>query len=429
MTVVAQEDRSRAVWPSCPALGWTTGVHKLTAMPNGNPLTTPDKGNTVETHGPYQHGGGFIAPNGSPKLELFDPNLPIEVSGPGPAGPAQPNVFASEFGCSVFSSFESMAPTLKEAHWGLHAGEPGGRGTNPMSERNYPCDNIVDVYFGSRHGDFDKVGADVFKKHLWQCMIGQALNVKSDIETRRSQNQLGIIVWQYNEIWPTGGWGSVEYGTVGHTPGQVIGGRWKPLQYWYKASIFADVMATCGKGGSCFVTNDDVAPFSGTVAVSRVDFASGKSTVLYRRHAALAAGAGTIERFSIPMEGFDGTKSLLVATVTDSDGAVVSTNPVLFAPPKRLQLPRANVKFTLSGGAADGANPSIAVSADAVALYVTFTTLAQGRFSDNAFLLLPGADRTIEFLPFEDFDFVELQSSLRVEHVASYMQDDAVTYL
>ena len=33
------------------------------------------------------------------------------------------NVFGSEFGAVVMSSFESMAPTLHEAHWGLHAGQ------------------------------------------------------------------------------------------------------------------------------------------------------------------------------------------------------------------------------------------------------------------------------------------------------------------
>ena len=95
--------------------------------------------------------------------------------------------------------------------------------------RNYPCDNIIDVYFGIEEGELDRVGEGVFKKHLWQCMIAQALVIKSNIETRRSENQFGVIVWQFNEIWPTGGWGSVEYGTVGFTKGQVIGGRWKVL--------------------------------------------------------------------------------------------------------------------------------------------------------------------------------------------------------
>ena len=56
MTVVAEEDGSRAIWPSCPAIGWTTGVHMLDATPNGKTLTTPDTGARIETHGPYQHG-------------------------------------------------------------------------------------------------------------------------------------------------------------------------------------------------------------------------------------------------------------------------------------------------------------------------------------------------------------------------------------
>lgn len=71
-----------------------------------------------------------------------------------------------------------------------------------------PCDNIIDVYFGA--SNFDEVGETAFKKQLWQCMVGQALLIKQNIETRRSKNEFGCIVWQFNEIWPTGGWGSIE---------------------------------------------------------------------------------------------------------------------------------------------------------------------------------------------------------------------------
>ena len=83
-------------------------------------------------------------------------------------------------------------------------------------------------------------------------MLGQALEMKSNIETRRGTNEFGTIIWQLNEIWPTGGWGSLEYGTP--VEGQVIGGRWKPLHYFLRASVFADVMATCGEGGVCYVS-------------------------------------------------------------------------------------------------------------------------------------------------------------------------------
>ena len=48
LTVVAEEDKSRSIWPSCPALGWTKGVDRLTVRPNGNTLETPVGGRVGE---------------------------------------------------------------------------------------------------------------------------------------------------------------------------------------------------------------------------------------------------------------------------------------------------------------------------------------------------------------------------------------------
>ena len=103
--------------------------------------------------------------------------------------------------------------------------------------------------------------------------------LKSDIETRRGKNEIGMLVWQFNEIWPTGGWGSIEYGTP--VSGQVLGGRWKPLHYFYKRSLYADVMATCGAGGWCYVKNDRAGEtFFGQVQVEALEFASGRRSTL-----------------------------------------------------------------------------------------------------------------------------------------------------
>jgi hypothetical protein len=52
--------------------------------------------------------------------------------------------------------------------------------------------------------------------------------------------------------------------------------------------------------------------------------------------------------------------------------------------------------------------------------YVVLTTLAHGRFSDNAFLLLPG-NTIVTFVPFAPLDLPTLTSTLRVEHVAQYL--------
>jgi hypothetical protein len=61
-----------------------------------------------------------------------------------------------------------------------------------MAQRNYPCDNIIDVYWGKQ--DFSQTGEAAFKKQLYQCLIGQALEMKGDIEVRRSTNEWGKLV-------------------------------------------------------------------------------------------------------------------------------------------------------------------------------------------------------------------------------------------
>ena len=450
MTVVAQEDASRAVWPSCPALGWTTGVHKLDATPNGNALTTPKDGKTLETHGPYLHGTGFPAVNGAAKLQLFDANLPIKVTA-APTGVDVPNVFASEFGAVVMSSFESMSPTLLPYHWSLHASQPpdtcGGGfgktcvGPNAMAERNYPCDNLIDVYFGTKGEYYFNVSSEAnFKAQLYQCQLSQALYMKSNIETRRAQNQLGHLVWQYNEIWPTGGWGSIEYGSP--RPGQVLGGRWKPLQYFYRRSIFADVMATCGDGGACYVRNDRAGrPFEGSCTVASLEFATGATKTLHTLDltgkSALAPGAGVTRFFTVDLSAVDASTHMLTAScapvaadaatttscvragaVGASGAADASLNEILLAPPAALALPPAAVTATVAQAANADGTVDVTLKANATALYVTLTTAAQGRFTDNAFAVTAAAAQVVQFVPFDGFDKGELERTLRVEHLA-----------
>ena len=41
-------------------------------------------------------------------------------------------------------------------------------------------------------------------------MIAQALAHKEYTEALRSMNTVMVQFWQFNEIWPTGGWGSIE---------------------------------------------------------------------------------------------------------------------------------------------------------------------------------------------------------------------------
>ena len=223
-------------------------------------------------------------------------------------------------------------------------------------------------------------------------------------------------------IWPTGGWGTIEYGTP--VPGQVLGGRWKPAQYWYKKSIYADVMASCGEGGTCFVKNDNHAPFEGTVTVTSYKFASGASTVLTAKKVSLAAGPGITEWFDVPLpdpESPAAATEILTAVVTSAAGEVVSDNLIPLTSPAKMLLSKAKVAFKVASAASADGSVAITLTTDKVAVYVTLTTLANGRFSDNAFLLLPSKPMQVDFVPFGALDMATLTKSLRVEDVSAYM--------
>jgi len=447
LTVVAEEDKSRSIWPSSPAAGWMSGVSRLTSQPSGTKLITPSKSEingTIETHGSYVHGTGFPAVNGADALQPIHPDIPITLApDPSVMGIASRNVYASEFGCVTMSSFESISATLKPSHWGIHGGEPPDdcsdgfdrecQGNNPMAQRNYPCDNVIEAYFDTEPGYFEGVGEYWFRRQLYHCMIGQALNMKSNIETRRSRNELGHLVWQLNEIWPTGGWGSLEYGNADY-PGQVLGGRWKPLHYWFRSTIFADVMASCGMS-TCYIRNDSAGrSFHGSIVVKSVNIATGivDWSDTYEP-VSLLAGPGALDTFVIPGndEELDGsTHILLLEVVSGVDGSVISHNTLLRKPPKDIINLPFDSGLELEVGdlvrALDASNvvPINITSGVPLALFVTLTTLANGRFSDNAFTLY-GSTKTVYFIPFGELQLDVLRNTIRVEDMAMYQKRDA----
>ena len=309
---------------------------------------------------------------------------------------------------------------------------------------------------GTPAAELDTVGTFAFQKQLWLCMAAAALKVKSQVETYRGANIFGLLVWQLNEIWPTGGWGSLEYGYPTADGSQVLGGRWKPLHYLYSRSLYADVMATCGIGGTCYVKNDRAGlAFNGTVTLEALSFVDGGVTEVHVEHVNLGVGAGTSTYFNVnaSIANISRAHHMLIATVRDGrnrvrsrerartreensggsrfeDGSILAVNEIALVPPKDMQLPAAKVTVRLpddvdkvqgsSTPNADGTY-NVLVEANATALYVTVTARAHGRFSDNFFAMQSGEKRTLKFIPFPLFNVSMLASSLRVEHLQMYL--------
>ena len=200
------------------------------------------------------------------------------------------------------------------------------------------------------------------------------------------------------------------------------GGRWKPLHYWYKKSLFTRVFATCGSGGNCMVKNDHFEALTGaSLSVSKIELSTGAVTSVYSEPAlSLPAGPGAASFFTIDAT-IDGSAYVLRAVVTNASGAVLTDNLIPLLPPANWTgLPKATVTFAIAPAPNADGSIDITLTSDGTAAYVVLTSLAQGRFSDNAFMMLPSAPATVQYIPFYSADFDLLSSTLRVEHMRSY---------
>jgi beta-mannosidase len=116
----------------------------------------------------------------------------------------------------------------------------------------------------------------------------------------------------------------------------------------------------------------------------------------------------------------DGSNCIAMLTLRDSaSGTLIAENFELLQPPSALVLPTTTVTATVSPSVNPDGSVDITLTTSNTAIFVTMTTLAQGRFSDNAIFLSPG-NTTISFIPWSTLDLALLTSSLRVEHAGTY---------
>lgn len=425
-----------------PVAGWGVGPWMQSIWPPKAPIPVraAPKVCSIETHGPYTGGRGWPAINSgnATSAATFDPLKPPPLTPVSDYGTAVPGLFTSEFGVTSFSSFESISATLDPKDWGVHA--------KPMYWRSYSADSIVDSYFGlDKAVNFSTVGKpDVFARQLLLSQLAAALLVKSRIETFRSQNNFGALTWQLGEIFPTGGWGSLEYAhSRGATRGQVRGGRWKPLHYWFESTLFKDVFVACGKAGVCYVRNDS--PFQelqdGHVLLELLNVVTGQRKGKQMTvSVSLPPGPGAVFWFCaaewgkmpncprwsqvLRREGCAGNGSdcILNITVVASSGRSLVSNPSLLAAPVVMlsMVPPVSLKATVASPLpAPGHSHlpiQVVVTATAPAMFVTLSTLAQGRFSRNAFFTKGGSE-TLEFYPIatEGDQYSILKESLKIQ--------------
>lgn len=172
------------------------------------------------------------------------------------------------------------------------------------------------------------------------------------------------------------------------------------------------------------VKNDHFEALGGGIAltVSKVSLATGVATVVFTQpNLSLPAGPGAAMWFPIDST-ISGNDFVLRATVTNtSSGVAMTDNWVPLLPPVAwTSLAHATATMAIAPTPSADGSIAITLTCDTLCAYVTLTTLAAGRFSDNAFFLTPGTT-TVSFIPWQEGQYPMLVESLRMEHMASYL--------
>ncbi|MBD9372608.1 glycoside hydrolase family 2 protein [Rhizobium sp. ARZ01] len=227
-----------------------------------------------------------------------------------------------------------------------------------------------------------------FPSFVYLSQIQQGLAIRTAVEYWRSLKPhcMGTLYWQLNDSWPVASWSSLDHG-----------GSWKAMHYmarrFYQPVAVAAIPSQDGARVDISVVNDTAAP----VEIALETF--------------LATLAGEKRSFhdAIGMCGPDRAETLL-----SIDASALPEDTLLFwsfavsngmrgeghyAPVayKALDLLPTGLKL-VARRRDDGAYDVIA-SADTLALYVLVEANVPGRWSDNAFDLLPSEPRTLVFTP------------------------------
>lgn len=248
-----------------------------------------------------------------------------------------------------------------------------------------------------------------FEMSLWMSQILQGMAIKYAVEhwRRNMPRCMGSLYWQLNDTWPVASWASLDY----H-------GRWKALHYAarnFYAPVLVSGVEDMEKGTvELHVSNDALAAFAGKVrwtvtSVAGRTLASGIIPVRVPERSSRHIQKLDLHDLVQHMTGRD----LLVWLELESAGETVSSNLVLFAKPKHMDLEDPRIA-TKAQALKDGTF-RIALKALKPALY-TWLELSgtDARFTDNFIHLRPGKTVEVGLAPTKALTLEQVRNQLRV---------------
>ncbi|WP_246082617.1 beta-mannosidase [Rubellimicrobium rubrum] len=287
--------------------------------------------------------------------------------------------FCSEFGFQSYPSMEvirrfagpedwNIASPVLEAHQRNNSPD-GGPGGNPR---------IASTLF--RYFRWP----ERFEDFVWLSQVQQGIAIKTAVTDWRAKKPhcQGALYWQLNDTWPVCSWSSLDHG-----------GGWKVLHHMARG-FFAPVLVTAvpGPEGIALVgVSDRPDPVEITVTAYATAL-SGAAREIGRATGTLGQSAERL--FLVPADAL-AEQEVLTFGWEASDGSRAGD---IFAPLpwKAYDLPNPGLDHQVTR---DGDRWTLAVTARAMAFFVTAEASVPGRWDRNAIHLGPGVTSRLAFTP------------------------------
>lgn len=253
-----------------------------------------------------------------------------------------------------------------------------------------------------------------FESTLWLSQIQQGMAIKYAVEHwRRSMPRtMGAIYWQLNDCWPVASWASVDYY-----------GRWKALHYMarhFYAPVLVSGVEDLERGTvEIHLTNDTLQAQTGVVRWALLDADGNEHDGGSLDVEVAPQSTQRVDTLELLAHlGGANMRDRLVWLAFEQAGEVVSTNLVLFARPKHIDLLEPDIDATLTQSDS-GYKVRLEARRPALWAWLTFGD-HDVRLSDNFVHLMPGRPVEITVTPADSAVSADaLRAALAVQSLLS----------
>lgn len=229
-----------------------------------------------------------------------------------------------------------------------------------------------------------------FEDFVYVSQLLQAEGIRTGIEAHRRNKPycMGTLYWQLNDVWPVASWSSIDYF-----------GRWKALQYYVREAYRPVVALPIVENNllKIYGVSDSVAAVKATLQVRAITMDGQQLSSVTVPNLTLSPDSSHMIYQGALKTILDKHKeedAVIEVTLQTAAGQPLSRRLFYCVPPKKLNLPRANITVKTQV-VKDGCQ--ITLQCDRLAKNVLLQTSADGAFSDNYFDLLPGERKVVVF--------------------------------